>query len=298
MKEANSAVVKRPKKIILDTDIGDDIDDAFALALAIKSPELEIVGVCIENAIDGRTKIALKLLHLEGRDDIPVAKGLIVPGFKDKHPSIQASWSIDYDLTKPCNLNAVDFIISKVKESPGEITLITIGPLTNVAAAIRKGPEIKDMIKEIVLMGGPFYIGYGIRIEQKPGSDYNLRCDPEAAKSIFNSGISIFSVGLQVTAHLKLWKENRDKIKNANTSLTSALWELYKLWGREVPTLYDPLAVAVTVDKTFVDRNSVHIEVNDNGDTRIVEELLPNADICTFVDKNRFIDFFMNRILS
>lgn len=301
-----SAKIKRPKKIILDTDIGDDIDDAFALALAIKSPELEIVGVCIENAIDGREKIALKLIHLESRDDIPVSKGLEVPGLKGKPPANQVSWSIDYDLTKPCELSAIDFIISKVKESPGEITLVIIGALTNVSAALKKEPEIKNTIKEIVMMGGPFYVGYGIRIEQKPGSDYNLGCDPEAAKYIFTSGIPITSVGLQVTAHLKLWKENRDKIKNANTPLTNALWELYKLWGSEnfllwgseVPTLYDPLAVAVTIDKTFVDRNLVHVEVNDNGDTRVVEGLPPNADVCTFVDKNRFIDFFMNRILS
>jgi len=167
---------RRPKKVILDTDIGDDIDDAFALALAIRSPELEIVGVCIENAVDGRTKIALKLLHLEGRDDIPVAKGLRVPGLKGRPPANQASWSIDYDLTNPCNLNAVDFIVSKVKRSPGEITLITIGPLTNVAATLGKEPGIRNMIKEIIMMGGPFYVGYGIRVEQEPGCDYNLRC--------------------------------------------------------------------------------------------------------------------------
>ncbi|MEA3421563.1 MAG: nucleoside hydrolase, partial [Acidobacteriota bacterium] len=282
----------------LDTDIGDDIDDAFALALALKSPELEIVGVCIENTVDEREKIALKLIHLQGRDDIPVSRGLGVPGLKGRLPANQASWSIDYDLTKPYKLNAVDFIISKVKQSPGEITLITIGPLTNVAAALRKEPEIKDMIKEIVMMGGPFYMSYGIKIEQRPGYDYNLKCDPEAAKYIFTSGIPITSVGLQVTAHLKLWKENRNKIKNANTPLTNALWELYKLWGSEVPTLHDPLAVAVSIDKTFTARTSVYVEVNDNGDTRVVEGLPSNADICMFVDKNRIIDFFMNRILS
>ncbi len=286
------------KKIILDTDIGDDIDDAFALALALKSPELEIVGICIENTVDGREKIALRLIHIAGRDDIPVAKGLAVPGLKGKHPANQVPWSIDYDLTKPYKLNAVDFIISKAKESPGEITLVTIGPLTNVAAALRKEPAIKDMIKEIAMMGGPFYVEYGIRIKQKPGSDYNLWCDPEAAKSIFTSGIPITSVGLQVTTHLKLWKENRDKIKNANKPLTNALWKLYKLWVFEVPTLYDPLAIAVTIDKTFVDRSSVHVEVDDNGDTRVIEELSPNASVCTFVDKDRFINFFMNRILA
>jgi purine nucleosidase len=293
-----SSEARRPKKVILDTDIGDDIDDAFALALAIRSPELEIVGVCIENAVDGRTKIALKLLHLEGRDDIPVAKGLRVPGLKGRPPANQASWSIDYDLTNPCNLNAVDFIVSKVKRSPGEITLMTIGPLTNVAAALGKEPGIKSMINEIVMMGGPFYVGYGIRVEQEPGCDYNLGCDPEAAKSIITSGIPITSVGLQVTAHLKLWKEDRDRIQNANAPLTNALWELYKLWGNEVPTLYDPLAVAVTIDKTFVDRSSVHVEANGNGDTRVVEGSPPNADVCTFVDKDRFIGFFMSRLLS
>ena len=298
MKQGYSVLFKKPKKIILDTDIGDDIDDAFALALAVKSPELKVIGVCIENAIDGRTKIALKLLHLEGRDDIPVAKGLEVPGLIGKPQANQVSWSIDYDLTKPCKLNAVDFIISKVKESPGEITIISIGPLTNIAMALKKSPEIKGMINEIVVMGGPFYIGYGIKIEQKPGSDYNLGCDPKASKSIFTSGIPILSVGLQVTAHLKLWKENRDRIRNANTSLTNSLCELYHLWSGEVPTLYDPLAVAVTIDQTFVDKSSVHVEIGDNGDTWVLEGLIPNVDVCTFVDKNRFMDFFMNRILS
>ncbi len=293
-----SSDVNRPIKVILDTDIGDDIDDVFALALAIKSPELEVVGVCIENAIDGREKIALKLLHLEGREDIPVAKGLRVPGLKGKPPANQAQWSSAYDLTKPFKLNAVDFIISETEKFPGEISIITIGPLTNVAAAIRKMPEIRKMIREIIMMGGPFYFGYGIKIEQRPGCDYNLRCDPDAAKYIFASGIPITSVGLQVTAHLKLWKENRDKIKNTETPLTRALWDLYNLWGREVPTLYDPLAVAVTIDKTFTDRNSVYVKVNDNGDTQVVEDLPPNASVCTFVDRDRFMDFFMNRILS
>ncbi len=284
MKQGYSVLFKKPKKVILDTDIGDDIDDAFALALAVKSPELKIIGVCIENAIDGRTKIALKLLHLKGRDDIPVAKGLEVPGLVGKPQANQVSWSIDYDLTKPCKLNTVDFIISKVKESPGEITIINIGPLTNIATALRKSPEIKGMIDEIVVMGGPFYIGYGIKIEQKPGSDYNLGCDPKASKLTFTSGIPILSVGLQVTAHLKLWKENGDRIRNANTSLTHALCELYHLWGGEIPTLYDPLAVAVTIDQTFVDKSSVHVEINDNGDTRVVEGLISNVDVCTFVD--------------
>jgi inosine-uridine nucleoside N-ribohydrolase len=288
--------VKVPRKVILNTDIGDDIDDAFALALALNSPELEIVGVTVENAVDGREKIALKLLHLAGKDDIPVAKGLAVPGLKGRSVACQVPWAIDYNLTKPCSQNAVDFICSKVKEFPGEITLITYGPLTNLAAAFRKAPEIKTQIKEIVMMGGSLYKGYSIKTE--PDVEWNIRCDPEAAKQVFNSRIPITMVGLDVTAHLKLWKADRERIRDAGTPLTKALWELYELWGGEVPTLYDPLAIAVAIDKAFVDRWPIHIEVDKNGYTKAIKGSLPNANVCVYVDKNRFMDFFMERILS
>jgi inosine-uridine nucleoside N-ribohydrolase len=288
--------IKPKEKVILDTDIGDDIDDAFALVLAVNSPELEIVGVTIENAVDGREKIALKLLHLAGKDDIPVAKGLAVPGLKGRPVACQVPWATNYSLTKPCSQNAVNFICSKVKEFPGEITLVAYGPLTNLATTLRKAPGIRPHIKEIVMMGGSIFKGYSIKTE--PDAEWNIKCDPEAAKQIFNSGIPITMVGLDVTAHLKLWKADRERIRDAGTLLTRGLWELYELWGGEVPTLYDPLAIAVTIDKALVDRGPMHIEVDKNGYTKPVKSLPPNISVCVSVDERRFMSFFMERILS
>jgi inosine-uridine nucleoside N-ribohydrolase len=302
------------KKIILDTDIGHCMDDPFALVLAINSPELEIVGITIENSFYEGEKVALKLLHLAGRDEIPVAangpmtpgikKGLILPGLKpgakNRPPNgCYASWAIDYDETKVCKQNAVDFIISKVKESPGEIILLTIGPLTNIEMAFEKAPEIKSMVKEIIILAGSLYRGY-LKFEPEP--EWNIECDPKAAKEVFSSGIPITLVGLEVTSDIKLWKENRDKIRDTNKPLTNALWELYMLWRgawkKDTITIFDPVAVAITVDKTFCHKERMGIEVDNEGYTRVKNDMLPNAAACVYLDKERFIDFFMHRILS
>jgi len=275
-------------KVILDTDIGGDIDDAFALVLAINSPELEVVGVCIENSIDGRGKIAQKILHLAHRDDIPVVEGLPVPGW-GREPPPQLRWATDYTETKPYLSGAVDFIINKVKEYPDEITLVCYGPLTNVAAALQKNPEVKNMVKEIVLMGG---------VVSSSSVEFNIESDPQAAKIVFDSSAPITMVGLDVTSRVKLQKQNIEKIRATHTPLTDALFSLYKLWAGLIPTLHDPLAVGVAIDETFVKTFPSHIDVDNKGRTKVVRNLSPNARVCLRVDEKRFIDFFMDRIIK
>ena len=301
-------------KVIIDTDIGHCGDDSFALALALQSPELNIIGITIENAFKDGEKVALKLAHLAGRDDIPVvANGTFVPGVKEgivppgleprpnTEPPVGSTgvWAKDYNTTKVNDESAVDFIISKVRESPGEIVLITLGPLTNIREAFVKAPDIKDDIKEIIMMAGSIYRGY---FTTYPVPEWNIECDIEAAREVFSSNVPITMVGLDATSDFKLRKEDSDRIRESHALLAEPLWELYSLrsiiWELDTITLHDVLAVMVAIDDTFVETRPMRLEIDDEGYTRVNGALPPNADVCLSADYYRCLDFVMDRILS
>lgn len=291
------------QKIIIDTDIGDDIDDALAIALALKSPELEVVGITtVYQNVEMRTKLTLKLLQVYNRTDITVATGIgrsLCQELRLK-PPVPCQCMIlkgNEKLPAPAEEEAIDFIISKVLANPDEITLVPIGALTNVASAISKEPRLKENLKEIVMMGG--VIG-------EKRAEYNILCDPEAADIVFKSGVPIKMIGLDVTMKCMMTKDELAKIEKDRKPTSKFLSELIRLWQGDnrgtYPVLHDPLAVAVVIDPSFVKTEKKAIEVDiapgpERGFTNISNGNL-NADVALEVDRDRFVSLFLERIIT
>jgi len=277
-------------KVIIDTDIGDDIDDAFAIALLLNCPELEVVGITtVHDDARTRARIACKMLHLAGRTSIPVAAG---PGRGDPN---QAPWAADFEAVKPADTPAPQFLVQQVNAHPGEITLVPIGPLTNLAAALDLAPSIAGKLKGIVTMGGSAYVGYNL--QPPPCAEYNIHQDIPAAKRVYSAGIPITMVGLDVTAMLRFDADMRAQLAARGLPLTDALTELYRLWGHETPILYDPMALSMVIDSTLCQTEKRRVVVDDEGMTRLVEGE-PNATVCAKPDVERFFRFYLDRVVK
>jgi inosine-uridine nucleoside N-ribohydrolase len=280
--------------VILDTDIGSDIDDAFALALIIYSPEFELLGVTtVSGDTAARARIAAKMLWEAGGKwrQVPVVAGL--PG-TIKQDINQAPWAEGFVGPQILKENAVDFLRSKFHRYPGEITLIAIGELTNVAAMLKADPLVAKQIKRIVLMGGSIARGY--EAGSPPEAEWNIQSNPAAAQVVFSSGIPIVMAPLDVTAMLKLDAPARQRIFDQNTPVTNSLAALYHLWGRETPTLFDPMSVALVLDPGLCQTKNLAIEVDDHGFTRVAEGRPANATVGLSTDPAKFFEFYLGRV--
>ncbi len=281
------------RKVLLDTDIGDDIDDAFALALALQCPELEILGVTTAyGPTDKRAKMALKLLHTAGRDDIPVAVG--APG-ADSEPN-QYPFAADYSDTQPIEEGAVEFILRTLDESAGDITMIAYGPLTNLGEAVRRSPQTMAKLKQLIIMGGMIGGCSPEAGELRP--EYNIKCDVPAAQAVFDAGLPLTMVGLDVTMLCRLEPQYLRVIEAAGTPLVEAVMAMLQLWPRETPILHDPLAISIAVDPSLVTTKARHVQVDNEGFTRLREGEKPNADVCIRVERDRFLRFFTERLCA
>lgn len=298
-------MVKR--KIIIDTDIGDDIDDALAIAFALNSPEVDVIGITtVFRNTDARAKIAVNLLNLAGKN-IPVYAGCSQPIInREDALQIPCQYSDDMNrFTYNKDTHAVDYIINTVMESDGDITLVPIGPLTNIGMAILKCPEIKTKLKEIVLMGGCFYSHY---------NEWNIFCDPEAAKIVFESGIPLKAIGLDVTLKCRLSENDLNIIDSSTSPVTKLLSELIRRWRnttKSLPILHDPLAVcAVFNDDIFKMKNEkITVEIkgehtrgitfnktglNWSANNEIVDS---HVKVAKNVDAEAFVKLFIRRIV-
>ncbi len=191
--------------MILDSDIGDDIDDAYAVQYALNHPSFEIIGITtIFKNVRQRAQMTMKLLELNGRSDIPVYMGYDKPFKEPVNPFIYERKVDKYGLPSLLSFdetlekyepkeNAVDYIIDTVKAEKGNVVLVALGPMTNIAAAIQKAPEVMSTLKELVVMAG----------NVDPVREYNIMVDPEAAKIVFESGLNIRAISGKVT--LKCW---------------------------------------------------------------------------------------------
>jgi inosine-uridine nucleoside N-ribohydrolase len=288
-----AAVAGIPSKtpILLDTDIGSDIDDAFALALILESPELDLLGVTtVSGDTQARARLAAKMLWETGRKEVPVAAG--EPG--KPISSEQTRWALGFTSKQLRSEKAVDFLMAEIAQRPGEITLVAIGPLTNVAALLSRYPKASKEIKRIALMGGSIARGYGR--DQKPAAEYNIAADPEAAQAVFSSRVPILMVPLDVTAMLQLDDDARHRVFGHMSPLTDALTQLYFLWNRETPTLFDPMAVAMIIRPTLCKSQELAIEVDSKGFTHSVQGKQPNARVALRTDPKRFFEFYLSRV--
>src|SRR5216683_7550689 len=199
-----------PEKVIIDTDIGDDIDDAFAVALALRSPELQILGITTTfGDTETRAKLLDRFLAEVGRPEIPVAAGAPSP---PKSTLTQRRYAEGGHFAKLSHPDAVAFLLEQIRRYPGQITLIAIGPLMNVGAAIDKDPATFRKLKRVIIMGGSIKRGYGdlgFGPPQPPQPEWNILNDIPSAQKLFAAGVPLFVMPLDST-QLKL-----DEVKRA-----------------------------------------------------------------------------------
>lgn len=291
------------RRIVIDTDIGDDIDDALAIVLALKSPELEVAGLTTVYRNTGlRTKLALQLLKAYERPDIPVATGIGSPLLTQTDAgSIPCQWLDGYsDIESNCSQHAVDFLIDQVSRDP-KITIVAIGPLTNIACAVMKSPEVMRQA-EIVLMGGMHSAFY---------PEWNIVCDPEAAAIVFNSGLKLTMVGLDVTLKCRLTQSDVDRIKLRGKSETAFLSRLLSQWmdsSKHLPILHDPLTIAYLSHPDLLEFQPKKVSVECKGeftrgmtvehrDVFFDRPMDVNVLAAVEVRQEAFIQLFLERLL-
>lgn len=297
-------------RIIIDTDIGSDIDDAMALALAMRSKELAIEGVTtVYGDVDLRAKLAKKLLQLGRRDDVKVFAGINQPLLQNRDIWMAGHEGegvlTEYDnVTYECG-HAVDFIIETIMKNPGEITLIPIGPLTNIAAAMIREPKIIENVKEIILMGGVTRLGDNAL--ELPKDEHNIRCDPEAASLVFRSGAPIVMVGLDVTYMVTIDRVDRDQLEASKDPLNLALAKQLDRWfgfiQEDTTKMHDPLTVSLMIDRSIVttEKMNVHVDYDHRemtGQTVALPDPNGNVEVCLGVDSKKFTHILLERLLS
>ncbi len=298
------AAQTRPIPVIFDTDIGDDIDDALALALALQSPELDVraVTTVIDRTAE-RTRLAWKELGLYARHDIVLGTGsdepLLDPVRPMRAPQFQVLTPQDI-APEIATRRAADVIIDTLLRSPEKITVIPVGPLTNIALALKLEPRIKAKIERIVLMGGAFTM---------LTPEYNIMRDRIAAEIVFRSGVPITAVGLDVTTKCKLEGRDLDRLRTAENPASKFLFRLIQLWQdghpNQFPTLHDPLAVASVVHPNVIETQLGSVDVETASPLTYGITMFTPADrvkgaATTYVARNvnvrEFLDMFVERL--
>ncbi len=284
-----------PEKVIIDTDIGDDVDDAFALALAVRSPELQVLGVTTTfGDTEARAKIVDRFLGEAGRGEIPVLAGRATA---TKNPMSQRKYGEGGNFAKSSHGDAVEFLLEQIRKYPGEITLIAIGPLMNVGAAIDKDAATFRKLKRVVLMGGSVRRGYGdlgYTAAVPPMPEWNILNDVASAQKLFAVGVPLFVMPLDST-QLKMDEVKRAFLFGQGTAVTDQLAVLYHLWGQETPTLFDPMTIAFALRPELCPVVGLHIRVDDKGFTR-EEPGAANAQVCLDSNGEVFFRFYLRRV--
>ena len=261
--------------VIIDTDIGSDIDDAFAIALALQSPEVDVKGITtVFCNTDKRTAIVEMLLQLAGREDIPVHTGLSHPIVQremfDKPIDIQdgvPEWLDEFDrYLVPKPHDAVEFIIETLEKAEQPIVILTLGALTNIAGVLVSRSDLKSKIDYLMVMGGSYAMNY---------QEYNFSCDPEAAKIVAESGLRMKFVGLDITRHCFFGPERVRMMRSAQSPVIKALMKLARLHGDYI-YLHDPLAMFCIVSDAYVTFKKSLLTVETSG--RFSRGLCVNLD--------------------
>jgi inosine-uridine nucleoside N-ribohydrolase len=290
--------------VIVDMDIGDDIDDAFALGLLLNSPEIEIVGISTawgDTAL--RMRLLERMLRETGHSGIPVAQGITTA---NPTPFTQARYAQRGAAPVTPAPAAVDFLLQQIKARPGQITLLALGPLTNVGAAIGRDPATFRQLKQVVMMGGSVRAGYrkSQYVPVRPADkEYNIVSDVAGARALFGSGVPIVMMPLDST-QIRLDEVERNALFGHGSPLTDALallyhqWiDAYQPWSSTMPSLFDVVPVAWLADPRVCPTTPLRITVGDDGTTREGPGT-PNAAVCLASDQTRFFDVLMGRLLE
>ena len=311
------------RQIIIDTDPG--VDDALALMLAFSSPELEVEAVTtvVGNVSQEKAhRNALKIMEFLGVSNIPVARGADKPLLRKASDSTKFHGETglgDAALPEPKlrsdRRSAVELILEKVEELCNGLMLVAIGPLTNIASAILAEPQMVNKVAGIVIMGGAFNVtpyGHG---NVTPVAEFNIWHDPDAAKIVFDSGMQVTVVGLDVTTHPanRLSKSRFEEIEGLGTRRSQLVADLsrglvHRFGGL---SLHDPLTVAAALDPSLVEIRRFIVDIETVGEVtlgqtvadrrdprRILRRREPNIDVCVSVDSDRFLGLFMDRVVQ
>lgn len=279
--------------VVVDTDIGTDVDDAFALALVLASPELDLRAVTtVSGDAFTRARLVCRLLQAVGRDEVPVASGR--PQRESPDRSHQLPYGLEPGVRKsPARESAVQLLYKQFQARPSELTLLAIGPLTNVAALVTQHPDCKPWIKRIVLMGGALRTGYNgqPRVE----AEWNIRSDIPAAQTVFAAGIPLVVAPLDATSDLALEELLRKRLFQADTPLIRQLQALHQLADKPTAVLYDPVAVTLCFEERFCRMEALCLEVDAQGITRVGRGK-PNARVATSIRREEFLKWYVERL--
>jgi pyrimidine-specific ribonucleoside hydrolase len=300
----------KPIKVIIDCDPGHD--DAIALLMAHRLPEIELVAVTTVcgNAPLARTTInARRIMELLGASDVPIAAGCASPlarplvlGTADGPSGLDGSPYLPEPTVEAVPVHGVDFLAAKLREAEEPIVLVPTGPLTNIGMLVLKYPELLSKIEKVVLMGGAFYR----RSEIITPTEFNIFCDPEAAEIVLASGLDITMVGLDVTMHVLVEEDEFAAIEKIDTPLSRVVFDWLKFYEKLHRgqmgiggALHDPLALAVVVDPTLIETREAHVSIDRTGthtfgatvaDYFKLNGLEPNVKLASQVNSAKFFE--------
>ena len=302
--------------IIIDTDPG--VDDAIAILLALRAPELDVRALTVvhgNNTVEQCTLNARRVLNVAGRCDVPVVSGAARPllrerlsGWVGHGPDGLAGAAVE-----PCaadaRTGAVLYLIETLLSASEPVTLVPIAPLTNIALALAAAPEIKPHIKELVMMGGAVFC----EGNRTPAAEFNVLADPEAARIVFHAGVPITLVGLDVTHQTLLLPAHADALEAAGNPSATFAAQLaryvmpfsLKRYGDPSMHLHDPLAIGAVMDRSLLRTRKllVDVECADGltlgktiADPNGVWGRAPNVDVCVEVDAERFVRLLLEKL--
>jgi inosine-uridine nucleoside N-ribohydrolase len=286
-------------KIVLDTDIGTDIDDAWALGYVLKSPSLELLGVTISDGDTlARSRLASKLLFRLGRADVPVAIGRPTPAVPADRIDYQFAWAEDFLDYSPIAQPAVEFLADVIRRNPNQITLVAVGPLHNIGDLVRLHPDLVPLVKRVVLMSGS--IGPNA-FSAVAVPEWNVKLAIPEAQAVYAADWPITMVPLDSTSFVRLEDSEREALRAARTPLTTALETLLRLWTDRPSsrmTLHDQLALAEAQEPgRFFNRcEAMPIKVDAAGYTRVDAAAGRRMTVCLEPKRDAFMQHFIAQV--
>ncbi|MBV8941581.1 MAG: nucleoside hydrolase [Solirubrobacterales bacterium] len=302
-------------RVIHDCDPGHD--DAIALLLGLASPELDLLGastVAGNQSLELTTSNAIRVLDHVGRADLPVCAGAARPLVREPVTNVSGHGESGLDgpdlpppSRSPEPVHAVDWLGRAISDGVGPVTLVATGPLTNVALLLARYPEVERQLERVVVMGGA--IGEG---NVTPAAEFNIWADPEAAARVFESGLDITMVGLDVTYRALMTPAHADELRGDGRAgrLVADLYEFYsrvhrRRFGRNGAPVHDAVAMAHVIDPTLLDTQLCGVKIDtgpelSRGRTNVDRwgrlDWRPNCHVAVEIDAARFLDLLVRRI--
>lgn len=306
-----------PMRILLDTDPG--IDDAFAILLALASPEVTLAAVTVTGGncpLEQGVRNGLDVLALGGAPHLPLAAGVGLPFIRPPFNALETHGSTGLGYaslsnagTTPVKEHAVDLLIREIMAHPGEVTLVAVAPLTNVAMALRKEPRIAQAVRQVIIMGGAFRADGNTT----PLAEFNVYVDPHAAHIVLHSGMPIVMIPWDITKDVQLTQADVDRLQRIDSPIPSFIADATRFYiefhrdyfGFSACSINDPAALALTFLPDLARTEAVYVDVEIASETtmgKTVGDFVhltgrePNINVVTAFDNDRFIALFLERM--